>query len=386
MLQVHANRACTRISFFVSITVTETRAANRSGSQQASYDKQRHRNLFFQTRYKGISKKSKHLLKSVVSWYDQTRIDIELHWSTFLASWISTQKEPFPRSEFTAALNLDALDAGQSPNADILHLIIWLPWYSWIRKGKTLVSINKKNLNVLGDLWKKWWIRNRLHSRRRLCESLKCEEGKDLIIESSPQGCSEASGNKSTQPNLLRRSGEGRGRLKFVCGARDLLLDWAIRAVFLSMTIIHVQLKRVNHMLTLRTIDVPSTWCFQDTSSGREKSLVQYGSVEKMGNFVDSWKVLLRQDPLQAILVIFGRTQPYFIWFETSWKRRKNDTTFVDMRSCDHLGDAKMSKKGTFLRRIYFFLLIAISRNGFRRMKEEGQIYQTLQQIILSFA
>ena len=32
----------------------------------------------------------------------------------------------------------------------------------------------------------------------------------------------------------------------------------------------------------------------------------------------------------------------------------KNDTTFVRMRSgdIDHLGDAKMSKKGTSLRRI----------------------------------
>ena len=28
----------------------------------------------------------------------------------------------------------------------------------------------------------------------------------------------------------------------------------------------------------------------------------------------------------------------------------KNDATFVRMRSGDHLGDAKMSKKGTLLR------------------------------------
>ena len=50
----------------------------------------------------------------------------------------------------------------------------------------------------------------------------------------------------------------------------------------------------------------------------------------------------------------------------------KNDTTFVRMRSGDHLGDAKMSKKGTALRRILTFLLIEIDTNGFRRMKEEG--------------
>ena len=30
----------------------------------------------------------------------------------------------------------------------------------------------------------------------------------------------------------------------------------------------------------------------------------------------------------------------------------KNDNTFVRMRSGDHLGDAKMSKKDTLLRRI----------------------------------
>ena len=38
----------------------------------------------------------------------------------------------------------------------------------------------------------------------------------------------------------------------------------------------------------------------------------------------------------------------------SSWKKWKikNDTTFVRMRSGDHLGDAKMSKKGTSLRRI----------------------------------
>ena len=58
----------------------------------------------------------------------------------------------------------------------------------------------------------------------------------------------------------------------------------------------------------------------------------------------------------------------------------KKDTTFVRMRSDDHLGDAQVSKKGTLLRRITF-LLIAIDRNGFCRMKEEGQIYKRMPQI-----
>ena len=56
--------------------------------------------------------------------------------------------------------------------------------------------------------------------------------------------------------------------------------------------------------------------------------------------------------PLEAILVIFGRRALIFFLFESSWKKMKNDTTFVRMRSGDHLGDAKMSKKGTSLRRI----------------------------------
>ena len=48
--------------------------------------------------------------------------------------------------------------------------------------------------------------------------------------------------------------------------------------------------------------------------------------------------------PLEAILVIFGRRALIFFLFESSWKKMKNDATFVRMRSGDHLGDAKMSK------------------------------------------
>ena len=60
----------------------------------------------------------------------------------------------------------------------------------------------------------------------------------------------------------------------------------------------------------------------------------------------------------------------------------KNDTTFVRMRSGDHLGDPKMLKKGTRSVEFNFFILIAIDRNGFRRMKE-GQIYKLLPQIFI---
>ena len=64
----------------------------------------------------------------------------------------------------------------------------------------------------------------------------------------------------------------------------------------------------------------------------------------------------------------------------------KNDTTFVRTRSGDHLGDAKCRKKAPRSVEFSFFLLIAIDRNGFRRMKEEGQIYKKLPQIFLMFA
>ena len=60
----------------------------------------------------------------------------------------------------------------------------------------------------------------------------------------------------------------------------------------------------------------------------------------------------LRQDPHEAILVIFGRRALKKFWFESSWEKIKNDATFVRMRSGDHLGNAKMSKNGTSLRRI----------------------------------
>ena len=65
---------------------------------------------------------------------------------------------------------------------------------------------------------------------------------------------------------------------------------------------------------------------------------------------------MLRQNPLEAILVVFGRRALTFFLFERSWKNRKNDTTSVRLRSGDHLGDAKMSKKGTSLRRLNFFI------------------------------
>ena len=56
--------------------------------------------------------------------------------------------------------------------------------------------------------------------------------------------------------------------------------------------------------------------------------------------------------PLEAILVICGRSFVSFYLFESSWKNMKIDTTFVRMR-----------------------------RNGFRSTKEEGHINKMMPQI-----
>ena len=58
----------------------------------------------------------------------------------------------------------------------------------------------------------------------------------------------------------------------------------------------------------------------------------------------------------------------------------KNDTTFVSMRNGDPLETQSVGKGHLALSNLTF-LLIAIDRNGFRRMKDEGQIYKFLPQI-----
>ena len=60
----------------------------------------------------------------------------------------------------------------------------------------------------------------------------------------------------------------------------------------------------------------------------------------------------IKTGPYEGNLVVFGRRALICFLCEISEKNMKNDTTFVRMRSVDHLGDAKMSKKGTSLCRI----------------------------------
>ena len=54
----------------------------------------------------------------------------------------------------------------------------------------------------------------------------------------------------------------------------------------------------------------------------------------------------------EAILVIFGRRAFIFFFVWKLLEKYEKWHHFVRMRSGDHLGDAKMSKKGTSQRRI----------------------------------
>ena len=126
--------------------------------------------------------KSKPLLRSEVSWCDQTSIDLHLRQSTCLASRISTQKELFPSSEFTLTLYLDILDADWSPDAaDSLRsspgrLITMVKLKKIVKK---IVSKMKKIYTWTSSeiCEKNWWICYRLRMRRCLCEICKREVG-----------------------------------------------------------------------------------------------------------------------------------------------------------------------------------------------------------------
>ena len=101
---------------------------------------------------------------------------------------------------------------------------------------------------------------------------------------------------------------------------------------------------------------------------------------------------VLRQDPLEAILVIFGRRALICFLFESSWKNMKNETTFVRMRSGDLLGDAKMAKKAR--RSVEFNFLTNCDRQKrfFAERKTKGRstkrylkILILLQDLVLAF-
>ena len=84
--------------------------------------------------------------------------------------------------------------------------------------------------------------------------------------------------------------------------------------------------------------------------------------------------------PLEAILVIFGRRALIFF----VWKLLEKNEKWHHF--CAHAQwwspwRRKNVEKGHLARSNLTFLLIAIDTNGFRRLKEEGQIYKTMPQI-----
>ena len=121
-----------------------------------------------------------------------------------------------------------------------------------------------------------------------------------------------------------------------------------IRAIFLSMT--KIQLKRVNHKLSRRTIEAPSAGRFREAPSGPEKSLVQQWLSRKKANFVDSGKLLLRGYKLK-------KKKKMTVWErELQWPRLRRST--IDRRRRTWAPSAGQSS--------FFFSFFLRSSNNFR--------------------
>ena len=65
---------------------------------------------------------------------------------------------------------------------------------------------------------------------------------------------------------------------------------------------------------------------------------------------------LSRQDPLEAILVIFGRRALIFFFVWKHLEKYENDTTFVRLRSCDHFETQKCRKRAPRSTEFNFFI------------------------------
>ena len=84
--------------------------------------------------------------------------------------------------------------------------------------------------------------------------------------------------------------------------------------------------------------------------------------------------------PLEAILVIFGRRALIFFVWKLLEKYKKWHHFCAHAQWWSHWRRKNVEKEHLALSNLTF-LLIAIDTNGFRRMKEEGQIYKMLAQI-----
>ena len=135
------------------------------------------------------------------------------YWTTqiYLASRISTQKDPFPRSEYTAALNFDMLDAGRPPNADSPPKDqFWSPWWTLKRKRKKVVSENEKPEHPLRSVRKLMNTLSTTHARMAVWK-LKTWRRQRLDDWMFARGCSQASAHKSTLRVLIYCAGQVRG-------------------------------------------------------------------------------------------------------------------------------------------------------------------------------
>ena len=85
--------------------------------------------------------------------------------------------------------------------------------------------------------------------------------------------------DNSAHSEIVAGAREPNVHLEFHISFRKLVRE--IRASFLSIP--KIQLKLVNHNLSQRTIDAPSTWRFREATSGPDKSLFQHILDEKKG-------------------------------------------------------------------------------------------------------
>ena len=117
----------------------------------------------------------------------------------------------------------------------------------------------------------------------------------------------------------------------------------------------------------------PQEYVVKNTVTGLPLVSDQYEKLKLQTNEV--W-VPLR---LLLILVIFGCRAIIFL-FESSWKNMKITPLCAHAQWWSPWRRKNVEKVHPSPSNLTF-LLIAIDRNGFRRMKEEGQIYQNLPQI-----
>ena len=88
-----------------------------------------------------------------------------------------------------------------------------------------------------------------------------------------------------------------------------------------------------------------------------------------------------RTPPLEAILVIFGRRALIFLFCLKGLGKKWKMTPLLCTCAVVIILETQKCRKRAPRSVEFNFLLIALDTNGFRRMKEKGQIYKMLPQI-----